>query len=874
MPDAVKEIARLREEIARHDRLYDESTPEILDHEYDHLMDRLKRLEAAHPELITSDSPTQCPRGEKQKGFPSYQHRVPMLSIENIYNLDELRAYGAKIESLLPGEAVEWVVEWKIDGAAISLVYENGLLTHAVTRGQESVGDDILSNVRTIRDVPTRLIGKTPPLLEIRGEIYMTNSELVRFNEIQKAKIEQGDKKARLLDNTRNAVAGGIRQLDPRVCAERRLRFFCHSVGDTTDLRAKTHIEFLHEMAAFGLPPTPDADCFPSFATAIEHCEKLIGRLYELDFEIDGLVLKVNNFDQRERLGSTSKSPRWVIAYKFEKYEKTTRLIAIRVQVGKSGAITPVAELEPIELAGVIVRRASLHNSEEIERKDIREGDIVRVERAGKVIPHIVRVEKDLRPAGVKLKKFIFPTECPVCGTNLVKDEEGVCIRCPNPNCPKQIKERISYYASRKAMNIEELGDEVIDALVKNGLVHTYGDLYRLQPGDLVDKLRYKTFGEKKTSEIIQSIAESKNRGLAHLLYALAIPQIGGLQAVRLAERFQTMEKLLAADANAIAKVCDIGPIFAQLVHECLHDELLSESITGFQQAGVVMQHIISPDVDILQGKKAPKDADVEYDAPGILKRFQHFVGKDAMNIRGLGGVTLEILIKDKMLHKYSDLYYLKPSQLNDLRMPMRSKEANNLLSAIEKSKGAGFSRLLNALSIRNVGWRNAAILSEAFGSMDSLMKASLEEIERALRAKRRTKKQKVKKERKSKKKDVGVIAENIHQYLHEKIGNHIIEDLANLGVTMTSSIENLSESRVLEGMTFVVTGTLQKYSREEIQELIIQQGGHAASSVSKHTDYLVSGENAGSKLAKAQQFGVKIISEKEFEELLRKKTS
>ncbi len=869
MSDAVSEIARLREEIGYHDRKYDEVAPEISDHEYDHLMDRLKQLEAAHPELITLDSPTQRPRGEKLKGFSSYRHRVPMLSIENIYSLDELKAYGAKIESLLPDEAVEWVVEWKIDGAAVSLVYENGLLTHAVTRGQESVGDDILSNVRTIRDVPMRLIGKTPPLLEIRGEIYMTNSELVRFNEIQKAKIERGDRKAKLLDNSRNAVAGSIRQLDPRVCAERRLRFFCHSVGDTTGLRVKTHIEFLHEMAAFGLPPTPNADCFPSFATAVEHCEKLIGRLYELDFEIDGLVFKVNSFDQRERLGSTSKSPRWVIAYKFEKYEESTRLKAIRVQVGKSGAITPVADLEPIELAGVTVRRASLHNSEEIERKDIREGDMVRVERAGKVIPHIVRVEKDMRPVGTELKKFNFPTECPVCGTNLVKDEEGVCIRCPNPNCPKQIKERISYYASRKAMNIEELGDEVIDALVKNGLAHTYGDLYRLQPEDLIDKLRYKAFGGKKTSGIIQSIVESKNRGLAQLLYALAIPQVGGLQAVRLAEYFHTMEDLLAADVDALAKVCDIGPVFAQLVHECLHDDLLSKSIAEFQQSGIVMQHVISPNIEILLGKKAPKAANVGYDYPGILKRLQHFVGKDAMDIKGLGGVTLDILIKEKLVHNYSDLYYLKPSQLNGLRMPMRVKESHNLLSAIEKSKEAGFSRLLNALSIRNVGWRIAAILSESFGSMDSLMKASLEEIEQTLRAKRRTKEQNVQKKSKSKKKDVGVIAENVYRFLHDEIGKQIIEDLANLGVIMTSSKESRSRGRSLEGKTLVVTGTLKKYSREEIQELIVQHGGHAASSVSKNTDYVVGGENPGSKLKKARQLGVRVIDEKEFEGLL-----
>ena len=499
--------------------------------------------------------------------------------------------------------------------------------------------------------------------MEVRGEIYMTNSDLVLLNEAQQKKGEPP------FANTRNVTAGSVRQLDPRICAQRRLRFFCHSAGDTRGLKAKTHMEFLDEMRGYGLAPTPHVACFPDFAAAVEHCEELIERLHELDFEIDGLVLKVNRFDQRERLGSTSKSPRWVIAYKFEKYEATTRLNAIRVQVGKTGAITPVADLEPVELAGTTVSRASLHNADEIERKDVRPGDMVVVEKAGKIIPHIVRVEKHLRKGS--LRKFEFPTECPECGRKLVKDEGGVYIRCPNTRCPAQVKERLRYYASRNAMDIEGLGDKLVDQLVNERLVRNYGDLYRLE---------------------------------------------------------EQQDRLL--------------------------------------------------------------------------------------NLERMG-----------------------------------RKSADNLLEGIEASKNRGLARLLNALAIRHVGARVAAVLAERFGSMDALMAASVDEL--------------------SETNEIGpIIAQSVYDFLHSKFGAETIEDLKSVGVKMKSAAQ-AGGSRRLEGKTLVVTGTLQKYSRDEIEELIAQHGGHAASSVSKSTDYVVAGEKAGSKLAKAQELGVPVISEEEFERML-----
>jgi len=660
------EIARLREEIARHDRkYYVEAAPEISDLDYDKLIERLKRLEAEHPEAITPDRPTQRIGDRPVEGLVEVAHRVPMLSIENTYSLDELKKYGDRVAKLLPGEPIEWVVELKVDGVAVSLIYEDGLLVRGVTRGNGRTGDDITHNVRTIRGIPLRLAGhEAPPLLEVRGEIYMTNSDLVLLNQSQQRKGEPP------FANTRNVTAGSVRQLDPRVCAERRLRFFCHSAGDTRGLEVKTHMEFLDALRGWGLAATPWVACFPSFDAAVEHCQSLVERLHELDFEIDGLVLKVNRFDQRERLGSTAKSPRWVIAYKFEKYEATTRLRDIRVQVGKTGAITPVADLEPVELAGTTVSRASLHNADEIERKDVRIGDTVVVEKAGKIIPHIVRVEKHLRKGSPR--KFSFPTECPECGRKLVKDEGGVYIRCPNLQCPAQIKERIRFFAGRSAMDIEGLGDKLVEQLVDSKLVRNYGDLYRLE---------------------------------------------------------QRQDRLL--------------------------------------------------------------------------------------NMERMG-----------------------------------RKSVDNLLDAIEASKNRGLARLLAALAIRNVGARTAALLADRFGSMDELAAAAVEQLS-AIH-------------------EIGpIIAQSVFEYLHGDFGRETIADLKDQGVRMTSDAP-AAGPRPLEGKTLVVTGTLERYSREEIEALIARCGGRAASSVSKKTDYLVAGQNAGSKLAKAQSLGIAVLSESEFERLIR----
>jgi DNA ligase (NAD+) len=658
-------IEKLREEIRKHDYLYYvKAQPEITDREYDKLYDDLKKLEEQHPELVTPDSPTQRIGDAPVPELEQVPHRVPMLSIENSYSEQEVREFAARAVKGAGGEKVEWVVEMKVDGVAISVIYEDGILVRAVTRGNGVVGDDVTHNVRTIADVPLKLRGEdVPGVLELRGEVYMTNSDLVRLNERQK------EAKASLYANTRNCAAGSVRLLDPRVCAERSLRFFAHGVGYCEGLQATTHMDFLRDIARYGIPPTPGVKCFPDIDAALVHCDELVEKLHELDFEVDGLVLKVNDFAQREKLGARSKSPRWVVAYKFEKYEATTKVNEIWVSVGKSGQVTPIAELEPVQIAGTIVSRASLHNADEIERKDVRQGDVVVVEKAGKIIPHIVRVEKHERKE--ELRTFHFPTQCPDCHTKLVKDEGGVYIRCPNPDCPTQVKQRLRYFATRNAMDIEGLGDKLVEQLVEHKLVTRYGDLYRLTEEQLVE-----------------------------------------------------------------------------------------------------------------------------------LER-------------------------------------------------MGKKSAENLLAGVQVSKKRGLARLLNALAIRHVGQRVAQVLADHFGSMEKLQKATLEEL--------------------SEVNEIGeIIARSVYEFLQGDYGRETIEDLKSLGISMHAEKRAApAGGGALAGKTIVVTGTLKNYSRTSIEETIHRHGGRPSSSVSKKTDFVLAGEEAGSKLDKAKQLGVKVISEEEFQEMI-----
>lgn len=574
------ELNNLRQQIRHHDRkYYVDLEPEISDHDYDHLMQRLIEIERQHPQWITPDSPTQRVAEQPVSQLQQVSHRVPMLSIENTYSEEELRDFRRRVCEGLDGREPQWAVELKIDGVAIALIYERGELVRAVTRGDGQVGDDVTHNVRTILDVPLRLDTPAPPaILEVRGEVYMTNQELSRLNQVQ---AESGQP---LYKNTRNVTAGTIRLLDPQLCAQRRLRVFCHGTGYCEGLEAKSHQEFLRQIGDFGLVPTPMVQVFDHFDDVLQHCQFMIERLGDLDFEVDGIVIKVNDFQQRELLGLRSKSPRWVTAYKWEKYEALTRINDIAVQVGKSGAITPVAELEPVQLAGTTVSRASLHNAEEIQRKDIRIGDWVIVEKAGKIIPHIVRVELARRPAD--LTPFAFPTHCPACQTAVVQESGGVFIRCPNPLCPAQLKERLRYFATRGAMDIEGLGDKWVEQMVDAGMVRGYADLYRLTVERLLELPR---MGQKSAEKLVAAIDASRSRGLARVLNALSIRHVGTRVAEVLAAEFGDVAALRTASAEQLSQLDDVGEVIAKSVAGYFSSEFGQSTVDELRQLGVDM---------------------------------------------------------------------------------------------------------------------------------------------------------------------------------------------------------------------------------------------------------------------------------------------
>jgi len=664
-------IRELRREIARHDRLYYiDSQPEISDRQYDRLYHELIELERKHPELHDPASPTQRVGGEPIDVFRTAAHEVPMMSIDNTYSPDEVREFEARLHRLLSeDETVAYVVEPKIDGVAISLGYENGRLVRGVTRGDGRRGDDVTHNVRTIRDVPLQLAADTPPeVLLVRGEVYLPKSQFARINQ------ERETEGLPPFANPRNAAAGSLKQLAPRITARRGLRFFAYAVGlvEGAD-RPATQWDTLSLLRKLGLPVNPDVALFERLEDVIASFGARQEKRHRLDYDIDGLVIKVNALAQQARLGATSKAPRWCIAYKFAAEQAETRLLEVRHQVGKTGTITPVAVLEPVQLAGTTVSRASLHNFDEVERKDVRAGDVVLIEKAGEIIPQVVEVRKDLRRG--RPRKTKPPKTCPECGGAAVRDPEGVYVRCINPACPAQRKERLRYFAARSQMDIEGLGAALVDRLVDKGLVESPVDLYGLSVDDLA----------------------------------------------------------------------------------------------GLERMG--------------------------------------------------------------------------------------DKSSENLVRAIEASKGRSLARVIAALNIRHVGAHVADCLAAEFGGMDALM-AAAEDTERLEAVN-----------------EIGpIVARSITDFFRSNSGRAMVEGLKAGGVTMKADRPTAAAEQPLKGKTLVVTGTLAKLSRQEVESLIRQLGGRAAGSVSKKTSYVVAGDNAGSKLDKARKLGVAVLTEQEFLELIGRK--
>ena len=663
MADHVKRALWLCEEIEKHNRLYyQEAKPEISDKEYDKLLKELVDLEKKHPELANANSPTQRVGGAPIDGFVTLKHRLPMLSIDNTYSPSELREFDKKVCKGLGKDKPSYMVELKIDGVAISLIYENGILTAGVTRGDGEKGDDVTQNLKTVGGVPLKLNTKKPPaLLEVRGEVYMARANFARLNE---QRVKEGlDKFA----NPRNSTAGSLKLLDPKLCAARKLSLFAYAIGAMEGIQVKSQTETLKLLHDFGFPVNSNATQLDSIEEVVAHCESWNDKRHDLPYDTDGMVIKVNDLAQREKLGITTKSPRWVVAYKFAAEQALTRLLNIELQVGRQGTLTPVAHLDPVQLAGTTVARASLHNDDNLKTKDIRVGDMVVVEKAGEIIPYIVRSEPSLRTG--KEKPFVFPKVCPVCGADVVKDAKGAFYRCTGTDCVAQLKRRVRSYAARNAMDIENLGEEIIEQLVDTGLVKTLADIYKLGLNQLANLER---MGEQSSRNLLDGIAASKSRGLARLLTGLGLRHVGENVADVLARKFISMKAFSQANEEELAAIEGIGPE--------------------------------------------------------------------------------------------------------------------------------------RAASIR--GW----------------------------------------------------FANTTNQEL--------IESLEKAGIKMDESVSTVVASSALAGKSIVVTGTLVKYGREEIERRLRDLGAKASGSVSKKTDYLLAGEKAGSKLEKARELGVRIITEEEFEKL------
>ena len=658
----IERCNELREQIERHNRLYYvEATTEISDLEYDALLKELESLESKYPQLVTSDSPTQRVGGRSISGFETVNHAIPMLSIDNTYNEDELREFDKRIIRTLETQP-SYVVELKIDGVAISLRYEDGLLVSGVTRGDGIQGDDVTRNIKTIGSLPEKLSGKAPHVFEVRGEVFMRHGELKRLNRLRE---ESGEA---LFKNPRNLTAGTLKLHDPKQVAKRKIDVFLYDTGVIEGLEIKSHCTTLEVLRNFGLPVCQYNQYCESIDDVIAFCSRWETLRTELDFEVDGMVVKVDDIALRAKLGRTSKSPRWVIAYKFPAQVARTKLLDITVQVGKTGVLTPVAEMEPVSLAGTVVKRATLHNFEVLAQKNVCIGDTVEIEKAGEIIPRVLRHVPEERPTDAV--PFKIPERCPICDGEVHKDPDGVFLRCLNLACPAQVKERLSHYAGRGAMDIDGLGPAIVDQLVDAGLVNDPSDLY-----------------------------------------------------------------------------------------------------------------------------------DLKMDALMKLER-------------------------------------------------MGEKSVTNLLEAIEASKGRPLSKLLFGLGIRHIGSHTAELIAAKCVNIDSVMSTPKDDL--------------------TKINEVGeIVAESIIDFFETSENRELIEKLRTHGLSMQEEItEAVTGSHTFEGKTFVVTGSLVKYTRDSIHDRIKECGGRASSSVSSKTDYLVAGEKAGSKLAKAEKHGVRVISEDEFEEL------
>jgi DNA ligase (NAD+) len=572
-----EEIERLRMEVNRHNELYyQHSAPEISDAEFDALLKHLQELEDAHPEFVTPDSPTQRVGG-KAEGFEPFVHRVPLMSLDNSYDIEDLRRFDERCRKLADGRKLDYVAELKIDGLSLALHYENGFFVAGATRGDGQTGDNITPNARTIRSIPLKLKdAQVSPNIEIRGEAYLSRSNFKRLNE------ELAESGAKTFANPRNAASGTIRLLDSRLVKQRKLDFFPYDVLAGAAKMFPSHWQIFEFLETVGFTVNPNRRKCENIDQVIEFCNRMESLRDDLDYEIDGVVVKVNSTALQDEFGATNKSPRWAIAYKYPARQATTKLHSIHVQIGRTGALTPVAYLEPTLLAGTVVSRASLHNEDEIKRLDVRLGDYVLIEKSGEIIPQVLQVVATRRTGDEQI--YEFPKKCPVCETPVVRPEGEAVTRCPNYDCPARVKERILYFASRKAMDIEGLGKAVVEQFYATGLVKDVADIYSLTHEQIAALERK---AEKSATNLINQIEVSKTRGLRRLIFALGIENVGERYARIFANHFRSIDNLARATVSELDDISDVGLTVALSVHEWFANPRNQDLIARLKEAGV-----------------------------------------------------------------------------------------------------------------------------------------------------------------------------------------------------------------------------------------------------------------------------------------------
>jgi len=623
----IKKMEELREKIRYHNyRYYVLDDPIISDTEYDRLMKELAEWEKKYPQYITPSSPTQRVGIEPVSKFATVKHIVPMLSLANAFSSEELRAFDQRVKKIIPKQRLEYVAELKIDGLAVALVYENGIFVRGATRGDGVTGEEITSNLRTVKAITLKLFGEDiPPRTEVYGEVYMKKSDFKKLNE---ERIKKGES---LFANPRNAAAGSVRQLDPRITAQRHLDTFIYRATFPEGNKFNTHMEVLNYLKKIGFKVNPHIKLCQDIEEAINYCQKWIEKKEELDYEIDGMVIKVNSLKMREELGSTTRSPRWAIAYKFPAQQVTTKVQDIIVQVGRTGALTPVAKLDPVRISGSLVQRATLHNEDEIRRKDIRIGDTVLIQKAGEVIPEVIKVIKEKRTG--KEKEFVIPAQCPVCGAKVFRPEGEVVSRCNSLTCPAQIKERIRHFASRNAMDIEGLGPAIIDQLVEKGLIKNISDLYFLKRDDLISLER---MAEKSADNLLDAIEKSKKKSLANLVYGLGIRYVGVHTSEVITRYYPTLDKFKKASLEELIEINEIGPKIAESIALFFKEK---ENLSIIERLRSAVLNFSQEEEKMRKEKVAQILAGKQFVLTGTLKDFTRTQAKEIISELG-GRVT------------------------------------------------------------------------------------------------------------------------------------------------------------------------------------------------------------------------------------------